>query len=385
MVPGSSRRLLGLIAVLCVPACGGGSAATSASTATGRLNLTACAIPESAASCQGSIGWTTMGAAAPRVVIEGATLSTAPSGQASVSIGVTVQAVALFDGAVKLDDGTLLAPCVSASAWTGRECRAFARRLDERAPTPFVEGGRPVSLEVVLFEPFGRGPFPAVTFHHGSTGNGSDPSLFTLTSTNEAIAQFFTERGFIVAFPQRRGRGRSDGLYDEGFTPDRSSYSCLRGPALAGFDRALQDVDVAVDYVKARSEVDPGYLLSAGASRGGVLAVAHAGLRPGLFAGAINFVGGWLGEGCVDAVAVNRSAFVRGAPFDRPTAWLYAENDSFYSLPHSRANFSAFLAAGGQGTFLTYTRAPTLNGHFLLNDPALWTADLDAFVRRIDR
>lgn len=385
MAPRSSRCLLGLIAVLCVPACGGGSAATSASTATGRLNLTGCAILENAAACQASIGWTTGGAAAPRVVLDGATLSTASTGQTSISIGIAVRTVALFDGNAKLDEGTLRAPCVSASAWTGRECRAFARRFDERAPTPFVEGGRPVSLEVVLFEPLGVGPFPAVTFHHGSTGNGTDPSLFTLTSTNETIAQFFTERGYIVAFPQRRGRGKSDGLYDEGFTPDRSSYSCLQGPALAGFDHALQDVDVAVDYVKARSAVDPRRLLSAGASRGGVLAVAHAGLRPGLFAGAVNFVGGWLGEGCVDAVAVNRSAFVRGARFDGPTAWLYAENDSFYSLAHSRANFSAFLAAGGQGIFLTYTRAPTLNGHFLLSDPALWTADLDAFVKLVER
>jgi dienelactone hydrolase len=126
--------------------------------------------------------------------------------------------------------------------------------------------------------------------------------------------------------------------------------------------------------------VDASRLVSAGTSRGGVLAVAHAGLRPGLFEGVLNFVGGWLGEGCVDATAVNRSAFARGAASGDASLWLYGENDSFYSLAHSRGSFDAFVAAGGQGTFLTYARAPGLNGHFLVNDPALWTGDLDAYL-----
>ena len=277
------------------------------------------------------------------------------------------------------------ASCASGSAWDGTGCRPYARRLEERAPTPFVEEGRPVSLEVVLFQPLAPGPYPAVLFHHGSTGNGSDPTLFRRTYTNEAIAQFFTARGFLVAFPQRRGRGQSDGLYDEGFTPDRSGYSCLQGPALAGFERALQDVDAALAWVAGRSDVVASRLVSAGQSRGGALAVAHAGLRPDRFLGAVNFVGGWLGEGCVDAVAVNRSAFLRGALFERPSLWLYGDNDSFYSLAHSRGGFEAFLAAGGQGSFRTYSRAPGLNGHFIIDELALWTADLDAYLRQVDQ
>jgi dienelactone hydrolase len=221
-----------------------------------------------------------------------------------------------------------------------------------------------------------------VAFHHGSTGNGNDPSLFTLTYTSETVAQFFAERGYLVAFPQRRGRGKSDGLYDEGFTPDRSSYSCLQAPALAGFERALQDVEVAVQYLRAREGVVGARLLSAGVSRGGALAIAHAGMRPEAFFGALNFVGGWLGEGCADSGVVNRAVFARGAFFEPETLWLYGENDSFYSLPHSRRNFDAFIAAGGRGTFLSYTRAPTLNGHFIINDLALWSADLADYLAR---
>ena len=41
------------------------------------------------------------------------------------------------------------------------------------------------------------------------------------------------------------------------------------------------------------------------------------------------------------------------------------------------------MAAGGRGTFLTYARAPTSNGHFIVDDAALWTRDLDAYLGRL--
>ena len=84
-------------------------------------------------------------------------------------------------------------------------------RTVERAPTPFVESGRAVTLEVVIYKPQGPGPHPAVIFNHGSTGDGNDPSQFRITYTNEAIARFFADRGWLVAFAQRRGRGAGRG------------------------------------------------------------------------------------------------------------------------------------------------------------------------------
>jgi dienelactone hydrolase len=271
-------------------------------------------------------------------------------------------------------------PCDSSSVLEGGVCRPFALRIDARAPTGFVEDGGTVSLEVVLFRPLGDGRYPTVVFHHGSTGNGSDPSLFGQTFTSKAVAQHFVERGWMVAFPQRRGRGRSDGVYDEGFTDSRSGYSCEESRALAGAGRALDDLDAVTDWLRGRADVDTTRLLVAGTSRGGVLAVAHAARRPDVYLGALNFVGGWLGEGCGDYRAVNRSLFVGGAGFPGRSLWLYGASDSFYGLAYSRSNFEAFAAAGGTGEFHVFTRAPGLNGHFLINDAELWAFTLDEFI-----
>ncbi len=273
----------------------------------------------------------------------------------------------------------LVAGCDGGS--NGRAAAPSSAVSSDRAPTPFVEQGQAVTLEVVIYKPAGPGPFPTVVFNHGSTGLGNDSSLFTVTYTHEALARFFVERGWLVAFPQRRGRGKSGGLYDEGFEPDRSRYSCRSELSLPGVERALADIDAAVDYLRARADVDPNRMLSGGISRGGILAIAHAARRPDVYRGSFNFVGGWLGEACVDAAEVNRSTFVRGASFPIESLWLYGESDPFYTIAHSRASFDAFAAAGGQGTFNVYRRAPGLDGHFIIDEVALWAADLDRYVR----
>jgi dienelactone hydrolase len=238
--------------------------------------------------------------------------------------------------------------------------------------TDLVEDGKPVRLEVVIFKPPGAGPFPLAVVNHGSTGSGRDPSLFRQTWYNAPLAAFLNDRGWLVAFPQRRGRGKSDGLYDEGFADNRSAgYTCQSEESLAGADRALRDVDAAVGSLRRRPDVADSHLLIAGQSRGGVLAMAYAGEHPADIAGVINFVGGWMGEGCMNAPLINQSLFKRAARFDRPTLWLYGRNDSFYSIAHSQSNFSAFRAAGGKGAFREFD-VPG-NGHYVIVYPRLWS------------
>ena len=386
--PSSTRaaRVAMVALLLGLGACGGGGGGGGGGgppASTGTLTITTCAIAENQASCQATVNWATANATSPNLASGGVTLSTQASGSVALPVGVTAITVTLTDGGSTLDQETTQGACIAATNWDGAACRRFATRSVVRAPTPFVEAGQAVELEVVLYTPPGTGPFPTVMFNHGSTGTGSDPSQFTLTFQSESVARFFAERGWLTAFPQRRGRGASGGLYDEGFTANRSGYSCEQAIALAGATRALTDLDAAVDYLRSRADVDTTRMLSAGTSRGGILAIAHTARRPEVYLGAINFVGGWLGEGCGDFAVVNRTLFQQGAGFAGPSIWLYATNDTFYSLPHSQSNFAAYTTAGGLGSFEIYTRAAGLNGHFLHNDSALWSADLGAWIDQV--
>lgn len=305
--------------------------------------------------------------------------------------GVPIAALAFVLAACGGGGGDPAAPaatptCALASQWNGSACEAFAQRSAERIPTPWTEGGQPVTLELLVYRPLGDPPagqrWPAVVIHHGSTGSGTDPSQFRLSFESQTLAREFTARGWLVLFPQRRGRGQSDGTYDEGFGADRAAgYSCLQGPALAGWSRALDDAAAIGEHVRGRADVDPARLLLAGVSRGGALALGHAAASPGRYRGVVNFVGGWLGEGCVDAVPVNRQTLAAGLP-DRDTLWLYGENDPFYGPAHSRANFDAFVGAGGQGRWSLLRRAdPAASGHNVHQEPSLWRALVDSYLR----
>lgn len=140
-------------------------------------------------------------------------------------------------------------------------------RIGELFESNLVEGGRKIRLEIVVRKPEGQGPFPVVIFNHGSTGSGKNKRFRKYALAPVSISNYFNDRGWMVVFPQRRGRGKSDGLYDEGFEPDRT------------------------DVVASR-------MIIAGVSRGGILAITCAGQSRTRFLGAINFSGGWLGRRC---------------------------------------------------------------------------------------
>lgn len=249
-------------------------------------------------------------------------------------------------------------------------------------PTDLVEGGAQVRLETKIVRPEGSGPFPLLIFHHGSTGRGTDPRAFRNPIDSGSIAIAFGTRGWMVAFPARRGRAGSDGRYDEGFALDRrQGYTCEAPLALAGLERALADAKAATDALRRRSDVDPTRTLIGGQSRGGILAVAYAGAWPADTRGVINFVGGWLGEGCGNSVS--QQIFGRGKGFGTDMLWLYGERDSFYSIAHSRGNFEAFVAAGGHARFEVFDLGEGRNGHFLVSRPELWTPAVADYLRRI--
>ena len=256
-------------------------------------------------------------------------------------------------------------------------------RTIERIPTPWAESGKAQTLEMVVYRPLGAGPFPTLVMNHGSTGNGDKPEWFVQTWTNPELARFFVRKGWQVFYPQRRGRGKSDGLYDEGFEANRSRYSCEPALSLPGMERALADLDVVMAHVRTRSDVDATRMLIGGVSRGGILSTVYAGTRPSPFLGVINFVGGWVGDQCPRAEEVNTVSFKRGAAFAKPVLWLYGDKDPYYSLRHSRMNLDAFTAAGGKGRFVSYAPPTGQNGHAIYAFPGLWQSDLDGYLAQV--
>lgn len=136
---------------------------------------------------------------------------------------------------------------------------ALPAGAQDRALVPVTIDGAPVKLATITYKPAGSGPFPTLIFHHGSTGRGTDPAAFARPYEPVPLIKWFTDRGWAVILPSRRGRGGSEGLYEEGISIHRSlGYSCEETLALPGADRALRDIDAITPVLLAQPFVDRG-------------------------------------------------------------------------------------------------------------------------------
>ena len=247
-----------------------------------------------------------------------------------------------------------------------------------RIPTAAAgPGGGPVTLEATFYRPAPPGPYPVVLFNHGSTGGGAVSPRMTLRPSRQA--RFFVERGFAVLAPMRRGRGASEGAYEE------YEGTCDRDILRAGLDRAIADVDATVAYLRTQPWADRARMLVAGQSRGGILSVAYAATRPGVVRGVINFAGGWTSQRCDESGrGFNGEAFAAAAGrAGVPMLWLYAEQDSYYSAAWIRRYHEAFTQAGGVATFRLFP-AFGADGHRLVDHPQIWEAEVDDFLRALN-
>jgi dienelactone hydrolase len=252
----------------------------------------------------------------------------------------------------------LLIGMLIASPATAQELGSVSVTLD----------GKAVKLSTVTYKPSGNGPFPTLMFHHGS-------GEFHLPYDPGAVGRWFVSRGWAVIAPSRRGRGGSEGLNQEG-------ASCTEAEAAEGADQALADIEAVTPALIAQPFVDRSRLAVAGQSRGGILSVAWSGKHPEVRA-VINFVGGWQDTRlCRQGLAINLDLFKRGINWGQPSLWLYGDKDLFYPLKDTKAEFDAFVTAGGKGVWHDFEppAAGELNGHQINHMPQLWTADMEAYL-----
>lgn len=249
--------------------------------------------------------------------------------------------------------------------------------INVRPESAIVEGGHRVRLHIAIKKPPGDGPFPVVVFNHGSVaGEPRNERDRRRVHTPGALVRFFITRGWMVAMPQRRGRGWSDGRYGEGVNARGTNYTCDAPPALAGARRGLDDIEAAMQLLKTRADVDRSRIVMAGQSRGGMLAIAYAGRHPGEVLGAVNFAGNWLNDECDTSNAVNKQILRMGSTFSERTLWLYGGRDEGQSTRQTRGIFRNFKHHGGKGRLAIYPDGD----HYIIGYPWVWKEDLAEYM-----
>ncbi len=239
-------------------------------------------------------------------------------------------------------------------------------------------GTKDIRLEATLYKPDGPGPFPVVVFSHGSTGPGVIPR--DQTERPWGFGEYLNGKGIALLAPMRRGRGQSEGDYKE-------RYKCSAKAVRAGIDYAAQSLDATFAYLRTQTWADTTRIVLAGHSRGGILSVIYASRHPELSSGAINFSGGWVGDGCKEAAGMdlNLELFREAGQGSKvPSLFLYGSNDNYYSDASIEGFFEFFGEGGADAEFELLTVSYGANGHALFYDFwNIWIPYTDSFLKRL--
>jgi dienelactone hydrolase len=252
--------------------------------------------------------------------------------------------------------------------------------IREAASIPFVTAAADtLHLDAIITRPANPGRYPVVLLNHGTPATVAEaanvvPTMFT------SIAIDFARRGWVAASMTRRGHGRSEGKFSDGYG------SCENANYQAAGIATAQDVIQSIQFLQSQPYVDPTRVLLVGVSGGGFGSVAAASLAPVGLVGVINFAGGRGHGSNVAGVVCSRDHLIAaygffGRTVSVPTLWIYSENDNFFGPALARDMFSAFVKAGGRGELII---APPYgqDGHGLILGPAeLWQDYVDGFLR----
>jgi dienelactone hydrolase len=235
------------------------------------------------------------------------------------------------------------------------------------------------TLRTRIFRPAGQGPFPLAVVSHGSPPDASRRPVMEVP-TFASASNWLLQRGYMVALPLRRGYGETGG-------PWRENYGSCGNPDYyrAGLVTA-EDIQAAIGFFRARSDVARDRILLIGWSAGGWGSLAADSQNPpGVFA-VLNFAGGRGGNprlgNCTPRRLVD-AAGRYGATARVPSLWLYAANDKFFAPDLSHRMFDAFVRAGGKADYVALP-AFGADGHRIFPDGrALWQPPVETFLATI--
>jgi dienelactone hydrolase len=240
---------------------------------------------------------------------------------------------------------------------------------DQTLVIPFEDTrGTLIELKARVCRPAGDGRAALVLINHGSPPSGAERSRVQLGRCEQEAAQWFLQRGYVVAFVLRRGYGATGGPWAENYG------SCADPDYVRAGVESARDIAAAVDYLTALPYVAATGAVIVGQSAGGWGAIAYASLphpRVGAFIVMAGGRGGHQnqvpGRNC-NPQRLAQAAGHFGTTASTPMLWVYALNDSYFAPAIARALWSAFTAAGGKAE-LKQPSAYDGDGHRLFFGP----------------
>jgi dienelactone hydrolase len=249
-----------------------------------------------------------------------------------------------------LRQAILLSVCIGMGAWGPAIAAAVdADSRDQVHSVPVTDArGRIVQVQTRICRPAGDAAATLVIINHGSPGNSPDRPKMQIGRCQTEAAQWFLSRGYVVAFPLRRGYGETGGAWaeDTGGCPNPDYVR-------AGLETA-RDIDAVVNYAAGLPFVRNEGVVVVGQSAGGWGAIAYNSAPHPKVAAFVVMAGGRGGHvrnqpnnNCrPDLLADAAGHFGRTAT--TPMLWIYTANDSFFAPQIARALFYSFTKAGGR-------------------------------------
>jgi dienelactone hydrolase len=215
-------------------------------------------------------------------------------------------------------------------------------------PFPAAPATRQQLLLMRVCRPPGDGPHKLAVINHGSPPRADARPAMEPTGCDREATRWFLNQGFAVAFPMRRGFGRTGGAFAENFG------SCSNPDYRTAGLSAADDVEAALAYARALPFVRKDAIVVVGQSAGGWATVALSSRNAEGIAAFVNLAGGRGGwrdnqpnNNCTPS-ALTWAAGQYGTTARAPMLWVYTENDTFFSPSLARDMHAAYTRGGGQ-------------------------------------
>jgi TPR repeat protein/dienelactone hydrolase len=283
----------------------------------------------------------------------------------------------VYDGPV---DGYMSAS-LDTALWSKLAPAAKSRLTQEFVWAPIDGAPKGLLIRVCKSADAGNGQRPLVVINHGLTTDDSERRDMRPMSCG-AIAGFFTQRGYTVAIPLRRGYGETAGRFTEGGTRVCATSPDFVAPGLA----IATDIQAAVTHMKTRADIAPSGTIVLGHSGGGWGALALASRNAPGVAGIVN-ISGVHGsnrnrpEGVCGPDPITKSTRTFGRTARTPSLWIYGENDSHAGVKLVRRMFDGYRQGGASAT-LHFLPANDTDGHNIFDDDSFdaWSTLVDEWL-----